>query len=248
MGSKRLPGKVLMNLDNENPSLYYSIKQLESAKSLDKIVVATTDLPEDDIIVEYVKKLGIDYFRGSPENVLDRYYQCAKKFNFSNIVRVTSDCPLIDPTLVEQVIQKFNSEPCDYATNSSPKTFPQGTETEIFSFEALEDAWKNARKPSEREHVTPYIKNTEKFKKLNVRNPKDLSDLRWTVDRIEDLKLVKQLVSKIKKRPILMIDILDVLSKKPELIEINKNHIKDEGYLKSLTEDDLFAKSKKSRD
>ena len=237
MGSSRLPGKVLSEIDGNNPILYYVITQLQECKSLDEIVIATTILEEDEKIVKYVENMGLPCFRGSPNDVLDRYYQCAKKFNFSNIVRVTADCPLIDPTLVDQVIQKFFSEPCDYSTNSLPKTFPQGTETEIFSFAALENAWENAKKPSEREHVTSYIKNNKNFKKSNVRNSKDLSDFRWTVDRIEDLKLVKELVSRIKKRPILMTDILEVLSSKPELIEINKNHIKDEGFLKSLKED-----------
>jgi len=239
MGSSRLPGKVLTVIDGNNPILYYVIWQLQQCKSLDEIVIATTILEEDEKIVKYVENMGLSCFRGSPDDVLDRYYQCAKKFNFSNIVRITADCPLIDPTLVEQVIQKFNSEPCDYSTNSLPKTFPQGTETEIFSFESLEKAWKNAKKPSEREHVTPYIKNNKNFKKLYIKNSKDLSDFRWTVDTIEDLKLVRELISRIKKRPILMTDILEVFSNKPELIEINKNHIKDEGYLKSLKEDPI---------
>lgn len=239
MGSSRLPGKVLIEIDGKNPILYYVITQLQQCKLLNKIVIASTTLEEDEKIVNYVEGIGLPCFRGSPNDVLDRYYQCAKKFNFSNIVRITSDCPLIDPNLVEQVIQKFFSEPCDYATNSLPKTFPQGTEAEIFSFEALEEAWKNAKKPSEREHVTPFIKNNKKFKKLNVRNSQDLSNFRWTVDRIEDLKLVRKLISKIKKRPILMTDILEVFSKEPELIEINKNYIKDEGYLNSLKKDHI---------
>jgi len=239
LGSSRLPGKVLMEIDGKNSILYYVIKQLQQCTLLNEIIIATSILKEDDKIAEFVKKMGIPCFRGNSHDVLDRYYQCAKKFNLANIVRITADCPLIDPTLVDQVIEEFFSNHCDYATNSLPKTFPQGTETEIFSFKALERSWKNAKKPSEREHVTPYIKNNKIFKKVIIKSSKDLSDFRWTVDRIEDLIFVREVVSKIKKRPILMNDILEVLSKEPELIEINKNHVKDEGYLKSLKEDPI---------
>jgi len=243
MGSLRLPGKVLMEIDSKNPVLYYVITQLQQCKLIDKIVIATTTLDEDKEIVKFVEKMGLPCFRGNPNDVLDRYYQCAKKFTFSGIVRITADCPLIDPIVVDQVIEKFNSETYDYATNSIPRTFPQGTDTEVFSFTTLEEAWKNAKKMSEREHVTPYIyNNKDKFKVLNFIHSKNISNLKWSVDRIEDLTLVRSIVSKIKKRPILMGDILELISKEPELININKNYIMDDGYLKSLKEDKFIEK------
>lgn len=240
MSSSRLPGKVMMKIDSKHPVLYYVITQLQVSKLLDEIVVATSTREEDDVIVDYVNNLDISYLRGSSEDVLDRYYQCAKKFSFSVIVRITSDCPLIDPTIVDKVIEKFKLDSYDVVTNSRPfaRTFPQGTDVEVFSFQALEKAWKNAKKPSEREHVTPYFYNNESdFKIYYLDHSEDFSHLRWCVDRMLDLELVRKIVSKIKKRPILMTHILDLFSKEPHLQDINKDYIVDEGGLKSLEED-----------
>jgi len=222
MASSRLSGKVMMKPDDKNPIVYYVIKQLQNCKLLDKVVIATTNLPEDDVLADYVKDMGISLFRGSSNDVLDRYYQCAKEFSFSDIVRITSDNPLIDPTIVDLVISKYLERDFDYVTNCHPRTFPQGTETEVFSFKTLETVWKNAKNPSEREHVTPYIyNNPDKFKLFNVDNSKNLSNLRWTVDRENDFNLVQSLVMKIKKRPILMNDILELFEQQPDLKKIN---------------------------
>jgi spore coat polysaccharide biosynthesis protein SpsF len=246
MGSTRLPGKVMKKIDEENPVLYYVLKQLQSSTLLEKIVVATTILDEDDVIENYVKNMGIDIFRGNTNDVLDRYFECAKKFSIDIIIRITADNPLIDPTIVDDMIKKFTTNSYDYLTNSYVRTFPYGTEVEIFSCKALEKAWKNANKPSEREHVTPYFyNNPDQFKFFNVKNFTDTSNFRWTIDRQNDLILVKLIASKIKKRPILMIDILDLFSNEPKLFEINKNHILNEGYRKSQKEDEEHLKSRK---
>ena len=238
IGSTRLPGKVMMLVDVSNPVIFYVIKQLKESKLCNNLVVATTYLKEDDMIVEFAKKNGIAFFRGSTEDCLDRYYECAKKLGFSKIVRITCDNPLIDPTLIDNAIKLFNSEKYDYVTNCKPRTFPQGTEVEVFSFRALQIAWNEAKRPSEREHVTPYFyNNPDQFKIFNIRNNENLSHLRWTVDRKEDLEFVKNIVSKIKKSPILISDILELLKIEPELININKDYVMDEGYLKSLKED-----------
>lgn len=224
MGSTRLPGKTLMKLDEQNTILDYVIQQLKHCKNIEKIIVATTSLKEDDVIEEFTKNKGIMCFRGSPSDVLDRYYQCAKHYSLSTIVRITADNPLIDPNIVEKLLEEFKSNSCDYVTNAVVRSFPYGTETEVFSFDALEKAWNNAKKDNEREHVTPYFyNNPEKFKIYHVKNEKNLSSLRWTVDQIEDFTLVKNIVSKISKRPILMIDIINLLTKEPELLAINKN-------------------------
>jgi len=224
MGSKRLPGKVLLNLDNENPALYYSIKQLQSTKLLDKIVVATTDLPEDDQIIEYVKKLGVDYFRGNSENVLDRYYNCAKKYSFTTIVRIPADKPLIDPEIVDNIIEKYNSNSYDYVNNFLNFTFPSGSEVEVFSFNSLEKAWKEATSDYDKEHVTPYLYNNKnKFKIYDVKLNENLSHLRWALDWPEDLELIRIIISKIKKRPILLKDIIELFKINPSLVEINKS-------------------------
>lgn len=224
MGSTRLPGKVLMKLDQRNTVLDYVIRQLQSCKSIEKIIVATTSLKEDDAIKTYAKNENLPCFRGSSSDVLDRYYQCATINSLSIIVRITADNPLIDPIIVEKIITKFRSGKYDYVTNVLVRSFPYGTEIEVFSFNALEKAWHEAKKSHEREHVTPYFyNNPKKFKIYNVKNRKNLSSFRWTIDQLEDFILVKNIVSKINKRPILMNDILNLLSKEPELAIINKN-------------------------
>ena len=224
MGSTRFPGKVMMKIDEDKPVISYVLTQLKNCKFIEKIVVATTFLQEDDQIYNYVTSMGFDCYRGSEIDVLDRYYHCAKKFCMSTIVRITCDNPLIDPTLVDDVIEKFNSNSYDYVANCIPRTFPHGTEVEVFSFKALEEAWKKSIKPSEREHVTPYLRSKPNTIKIfNITYHKDISHLRWTIDRKSDLEFVRKLAKKIKKRPILMIEILETLKKEPHLSVINKH-------------------------
>jgi len=235
MSSSRLGGKVLMSVDGKNPLLYYVINQLKYSKLIDRIIIATTCLPEDDVIIKMANEMKVQTFRGSTNDLLDRYYKCAKEFSLINIVRITSDNPLIDPTLVDQVVEKYLEGSFDYVTNFIPRTFPQGTEAEIFSFATLETAWKEAKKPSEREHVTPYFyNNPEKFKIFKITHRENLSKLRWSVDHKPDLELVRSIVSKIQKRPILMKDIIALLENEPKLVNINKDYVMDEGSQKSL--------------
>ncbi len=238
MGSSRLPGKVMMKLDDENTVLEHVIKQLSFCKLIDKKIIATTNLEQDNVIEETAKKLGLEFFRGSSENVLERYYECAKKFNVDHILRITSDCPLIDPEIVDRVIEEYLTKKYDYVSNTLPRTYPIGTDAEIFSFNILEKAWKNATLSSEKEHVTPYIRNKkERFRLGNIQNSKKIDHLRWTLDRIEDFHLIKTIIDKIDTRPIFMADILNLFSKQPELIEINEHISSDEGMLRSLERD-----------
>ncbi len=224
MGSTRLPGKVLMKLDKQNTVLDYVIQQLKHCKNIEKIIIATTSLKEDDVIETFAKNNNILYFRGSSLDVLDRYHQCAKLHNLTTIIRITADNPLIDPNIVEKVLNEFKLHSYDYVSNVIIRSFPYGTETEVFSFDALEKAWNNTKNDNEREHVTPYFyNNPKKFKIHNVKHQNDLSSFRWTVDQIEDFTLVKNIISKINKQPILMDDIVSLLTKEPELLAINKN-------------------------
>ena len=241
MGSTRLPGKVMELLDDENPSLYYTINQLKNSLNVDKIIVATTKLNEDDVIEKISKNNRINYFRGSSENVLERFYKCAKKFQLETIVRITADCPLIDPKVVDSIIQIFNSGKYDYVHNMEPRTFPDGLETEVFSFKILEKAYKNAKLPSEKEHVTPYFRNNKnKFRIKNIISKKNMSSHRWTLDYQEDLDLIRNIVKEIKNRPILMNDIINLFNKKPNIFEINKKYLANEGLIRSLEEDKKF--------
>ena len=241
MGSSRLPGKVMKELHNKIPSLQYTINQLNCSKNVDQIIVATSELSEDNVIEDLVRQNNMCCFRGNAQDVLDRYYQCAKKLKLETIVRITADCPLIDPKIVDSVIDLYQNKKSDYAHNILPRTFPDGEDVEVFSFEALEIAWSNARLPSEREHVTPYFRNNSShFKINNLMNNVNLSHLRWTLDYEDDLKLIMEIVKRINKRPILLQDILSVLKMEPNLIEINNEHIQDEGYHKSLEIDRKF--------
>jgi len=245
MGSSRLPGKTLMKLNQNNTVLDFVVNQLSFSTLIDKIIIATTDLEQDDVIEQTAKNLEIQCFRGNSDDVLDRYYNCAKKFNIDNIVRVTSDCPLIDPKIIDEVIRKYKSENYDYFTNTLIRTYPIGTDVEVFSFETLEKTWQNATLPSEREHVTPFIRNKKmNFRIGNLENEKKLDHLRWTLDRQEDLNLIREIISKINKNPILMNDILNLFSIEPKLIKINENISQDEGIRKSLKKDEEFSKLK----
>lgn len=239
MGSSRLPGKTLMKLTKELSTLDFVINQISSSNLIDKIIIATTDLEEDNIIENTCNKLEIECYRGSSSDVLDRYYKCTKKFHFDHIVRITADCPLIDPEIIDRVIEKYTTEDFDYVSNTLKRTFPVGTDVEIFSFDILEKTWECAKLPSEREHVTPFIRNKKMdFKLGNIENNKNLGFHRWTLDREADLNLIRQIVSKVNKNPILMDDVLDLFSIEPELIKINEHIPQNEGMLKSLKRDD----------
>ena len=243
MGSSRLPGKVLEKINDEDTILDYVLKQISHSKKIQQVVVATSDLSEDNIISEHLNNKKINFFRGSSDDVLDRYFQCAKKFSFDIIIRITADNPLIDPSIVDKIIDKYLNQNYDFISNTLKRTFPYGTEVEVFSFNSLKKAWKNAKKPSEREHVTPFMYNLKnKFHLGNLENDNNFSFLRYTVDKKEDLKLVKQIVRKIQERPILLEHIITLYKKNPDIFKINEDVLHD-GYLTSLKKDEEFFKS-----
>ena len=245
MSSIRLPGKVLMKLDKKHTVLDYLINQLKHSKLLGKIIIATTNLEEDNAIVNFAKKNEIEYFRGESDDVLDRYYQCAKNFSSNNILRITSDSPLIDPTVIDDLIINYQKSSCDYASTNLARTYPFGIDAEIFSFNTLEKTWKNAILPSEREHVSPYMKKNSKiFKQFNLRNKIKVPLVRLTIDREVDLELFRIVISKITDRPILMNNILELYNNEPKLFEINSHMDPLEGYNKSLKYDKEFLKNK----
>jgi len=243
LGSARLPQKVLLNLDGQNSTLFYVINQLKYCKKIDEIVIATTDLKQDNIIEDFIKKLGMICFRGNETDVLDRYYNCAKKFRFDIIVRITSDCPLIDPEIVDKIIENFDSGNEDYISNTLKNSFPKGLDVEVFTFSALKRSWEEARLPSEREHVTHHIRNNSSFKIKNFENKENLSEYRWTLDRKEDLDFIREIIKRVEKRPILMEDVISILKQEPHLSKINQNIDFDEGINKSKQEDRVFEEN-----
>ena len=225
MGSSRLPGKVMKKITDDKRVIDFVIEQLKTSKKIEKIVVAIPDEIEDDVTHQYLTSKNISTYRGSLNNVLDRYCQCANFNSSSIIIRITADCPLIDPEIVDKVITKFIENKFDYVANTHPRTFPYGTETEVFSFNALKLAWEETDDDFDKEHVTPFFyKNTDKFKIGNVIQETNQSNYRWTVDYEDDLKFVKNVVQKIQKNPILTHDIVNLLEKNPEIVKINKKY------------------------
>ena len=158
MGSTRLPGKIMKDLAG-HPVLWHVVERCRKSKKANQVIVATTANPEDDLVEQWCRGNKVPYYRGSSENVLERYYQTAKKYGADAVVRITSDCPLIDPQVIDWNIEAFQKEGCDYLSNFDPgsRTFPIGLETEVFPFSVLEKAYQNASEEYEKEHVTPYI-------------------------------------------------------------------------------------------
>jgi spore coat polysaccharide biosynthesis protein SpsF len=209
LSSSRLPGKVLMKLDDKNTALDYVIMQLQQSKLLDGIIVATSNLEQDNPIEDTVKKSNIPCFRGDLQNTLDRYYQCAKKFNVDVIVRIPADKPLIDPQLVDDAISKFDTSQYDYLSNWLEPSVPSGTEVEMFTFNALEKAWREATTDYQKEHVSPYFyQNPEKFRIFSLKYNCYPTNVKYSLDTAEDLKFIKQIIKKISKRPIFTEEIL----------------------------------------
>ncbi len=193
MGSTRLPGKVLKKVLGK-PLLHFLVERLSASKEIDDIVILTSNLAADDAIVTFCQEKKISFFRGSEEDVLDRYYQAALERRPEGIVRITSDCPLIDPDVVDQVVKTFREglPKIDYVSNSLERTFPRGLDVEVFSFNALQQAFKHAIRPEEREHVTVYLyRHPERFQLKNVAHLPSLAHYRWTVDTPEDFALIR---------------------------------------------------------
>lgn len=237
--SSRLPRKVLKVIEGKTV-LEHVIFRVKKVKNINKVILATSDRKEDDVLENIARKSGVDFFRGSLDNVLDRFYQAAKKFKIDSIVRITADCPLLDSKVAKEVVDFYLKNDYDYVSNANPPTFPDGLDTEIFSFKSLERAWKNAQLPSEKEHVTPWIyKNPDKFKLGNLFSDKDLSRLRLTLDEEKDFILINEIYKELyhKNQNFGLKEILQLFEKKPELVEINQSIKRNEGYAKSLKED-----------
>jgi len=245
MGSTRLPSKTMMKI-KDKPLLDYVSNQVSHCKNISKIIIATTTLSQDDPIVNYANSKNISIFRGNSENVLERFFQCAKKFCLKNIVRITADNPLIDPSIIDFCIDEFQKKDFDYVSNAISKKndiweydlngFPYGMTVEVFSFISLEKAWKNAKLNSEKEHVTPYIiKNPKYFKLGCIQNNENFSNIRLTVDHKEDFELVKNIIENITLNKFYkMSEIVEYIKKDDSILTLNSKFNFNEGYLKSL--------------
>lgn len=228
MGSSRLPGKVLMEISGK-PILWHVVNRLRDCRFLDQIVIATSVDKKDDAIEKFCKDNDISYYRGNEADVLDRYYQTAKDYDADIIARITADCPLIDPKIVDRVITGYfeNMTNFDGASNIVNRRYPRGLDVEVVSFSSLERCWEEADKDYQKEHVTPYIyEHPEIFKIYSIesKNNEDLSCLRWTVDEEADLQFVREIYKRLHKprKLFLMDDVLQVLKKEPYLGRINR--------------------------
>lgn len=224
MESTRLPGKVLMDIEGQT-MLSRVVHRVRQAEQLDDVVVATTDRTADTAIVEACGQLGVAVYQGDSDDVLDRYYQAVKQHEARVVVRVTADCPLIDPEIIDQVVTVFLEDGADYASNTLTRSYPRGLDVELFSTAALERAWREADHQHEREHVTPYFyQNPKLFKLKAVAHAEDLSHLRWTVDREEDLELVRELYRRIPVDHIVpWQEIVALIYQEPDLLTINSH-------------------------
>lgn len=225
MGSTRFPGKILTPILGK-PLLYYLVERLRRIKKVNAIRILTSDQPQDDVVEAFCKENNLSCYRGSEDDVLARYYCAAKRWNPEAIIRITSDCPLIEPAVVDRIIEvyKETKPPYDYVSNTIMRTFPRGLDAEIFSRKALEQAHQYGITRADREHVTPYIyKNPSKFRLGSVTSPLNLSHHRWTVDTPEDLALIKLIYEELYPRnPNFTIeDIAALLDKHPEWVALN---------------------------
>lgn len=235
ISSSRLPEKVILPLGNATV-LDLHLKRIKKAKSINKIIVASTFEEKSNLIKLIAEKNHCELFQGDLNDVLDRFYQAVVCEKPDFIIRLTSDCPLIDPQLIDDLVRRFLAANVDYAANCLNSTLPDGMDAEIFTFKSLETAHLEAKLKSEREHVTPYIRNSEKFIVLPIDYSPNLGSFRLTLDTKEDYNLIQKLVDSLGEDAS-MIDYVNYLKAHPELLSINSNSQRNEGYQKSLKED-----------
>ena len=224
MGSSRLPGKVLKGLGGQSV-LARVVQRLHRSSLISEVVVATSVSSGDEAVVREAERLNVGCFRGSEADVLDRFYRAARAFHADTVVRITSDCPLIDPEITDQTIRAFLNEQPDYASNGLERTYPRGLDTEAMTAEALARAWRKANEPYQREHVTPFLyEHPELFRILSVTNDMDCSAHRWTLDTPEDLEFIRAVYDRFGNGgDFSWRDVLQLVEREPALSELNSH-------------------------
>ncbi|MEW6556104.1 MAG: glycosyltransferase family protein [Elusimicrobiota bacterium] len=242
MGSTRLPGKTMMELADGKSLLWHVLNRVKYSKYIDNIIIATSNDPQDRVIVEFAQNENYLVYIGNQYDVLDRYYQSAKKFNSEVIVRITPDDPFKDPEIIDKGIEIFFTEDADFVANYLKPTYPEGIDIEVFSFEVLKIAWQEAKKKYEREHVSPFIyHNKGRFKVIDFHNDTDYSSMRWTIDYKQDFVFAQEVYKRLYKpgKIFLMNDIINLLKREPELTKINSGIERAEGLKKSMKEEGI---------
>ena len=249
MGSSRLPNKVLREVLGR-PLLAYLIERLKASHRLERIIVATTTRPEDGAIASVARQLEVPCVRGSEHDVLDRYAQAAHEHRLTHVVRVTADCPLLDPEVLDLVVGRYLDllPDIDYVSNTRPATYPDGLDVEVFSAACLARLHADAKQRYQREHVTTMVvEYPERFRCQNVAHAGDLSRHRWTVDTEEDFQLVRAIIEGLyPSTPIfLMADVLRLLEQRPELLALNRHILRNEGFVQSLERQGLSEEERR---
>ena len=245
MGSTRLPDKVMRPICG-TPMIELLIRRLGRAARVDEIVLATSDDTRNDPLAQHVQDLGYPVYRGSERDVLDRYYQAARLRKADAVVRITGDCPLVDPRLVDRVVAAYEAGEVDYASNIDPATYPDGLDVEVFAFTALQKAWTEARLPREREHVTPYLIESPQFRRLSIAHSEDFSGERWTVDEPEDLAVVERVFEHFYPRQDFgWREVIQLRQDQPQLFALNRHLTRNEGAAMG-TGQKLWKRAKRS--
>ena len=242
--STRFPNKVMQLID-EVPSIEILLHRLSKSQQINKIILATSKDPRNQPLVDHVKTLGYSVYQGSENDVLDRYYQAAREAQATEIVRITGDCPLISPDLADQVIKLFHSEKADYASNTNPPTYPDGLDISVCTFKALETAWSQSDTDFDREHVMPFIINSDEFHIVNLFNSKDFSKERWTIDEPEDLNVIKCVFDYFAPRiDFSWQEVIQLRNSHPEIFMENQHLVRNEGSVIS-TGQKLYKRAKR---
>jgi spore coat polysaccharide biosynthesis protein SpsF (cytidylyltransferase family) len=250
VGSSRLPGKALLDIAGR-PMIAHVLDRALDIAGVDAAVLATTVAPADDALMDFARRRDIPCTRGSEDDVLDRFHQAVSEHPADVIVRVTADCPLLDPRVSGLVLGEYlrRAGDVDYVSNVHPPTYPDGLDTEVLSREALERVWRDADRPSEREHVTSYIwRNAAAFRVANVATEPSRAHLRWTVDELADLEFVRAVYARLYRGSIFGMEaVLELLAVEPDLIRINAGIDRNEGYVRSLRADDRVTVNPRRR-
>ena len=246
LSSSRLPNKMLLDLAGK-PVVARTLERVQAIPEVDTVILATSTSDEDRQLQDLANKLGVQGYAGSLDDVLDRVYCAAKQASAATIMRITGDCPLLDPAVCQEILNVFKLGDADYVSNVRPPTYPDGLDSEVFSFKALETAWQEATLSSDREHVTQFLwTNPLRFRLANVEHEIDLSALRWTVDEPDDLEFVRQVYYSLARNGhsgFSYLDVLDVI-KKDKLLDSSISFYRNEGQTRSMQEDGLdYAKS-----
>jgi len=247
--SRRLPGKVLKSILGR-PMLALQLERVGRARRIDRLLVATSLDPSDDPIVALCDELGVGCFRGSLDDVLDRFYRAAAPQKPASVVRLTGDCPLADPVVIDRLIEAHTGGDNDYTSNTLTRSFPDGLDVEVISFACLEAAWREAQLPSEREHVTPFIyHHPERFKLGSLSQAHDLSHWRWVVDEPDDFAFISRIYEALypTKPAFTTADVLRLLSERPEIAAMMGRAKTNEGYEKSLAADAAYLADHKEQ-